>query len=119
MVENYALERDEIEKGVCADCQSHPTSDSVTVDHDSLALAWRTSAPFVSAPDFDIWRASRPPDATQTLGQTRPGRVAGHLQDTHPPRRCADLVAEATVRELCSPADETTRHELSGTTTAD
>ena len=35
MAENYALERDEIDRGFVLTCQSHPTSDSVTVDYDA------------------------------------------------------------------------------------
>lgn len=34
MRENYALEPDEIERGYVLTCQSHPTSDRVTVDYD-------------------------------------------------------------------------------------
>ncbi|WP_460773196.1 1,2-phenylacetyl-CoA epoxidase subunit PaaE [Microbacterium sp. GXF7504] len=34
MTENYALEPDEIERGYVLTCQSHPTSDRVTVDYD-------------------------------------------------------------------------------------
>ncbi|WP_125130561.1 1,2-phenylacetyl-CoA epoxidase subunit PaaE [Microbacterium sp. 10M-3C3] len=35
MTENYALEPDEIERGYVLTCQSHPTTDRVTVDYDS------------------------------------------------------------------------------------
>lgn len=35
MVENYALEPDELENGFVLTCQSHPTSDAVTVDYDA------------------------------------------------------------------------------------
>lgn len=35
MSENYALEPDEIAKGFVLTCQSHPTSDAVTVDCDA------------------------------------------------------------------------------------
>ena len=35
MSENYALEPDEIAKGFVLTCQSHPTSDAVTVDYDA------------------------------------------------------------------------------------
>ncbi|MGP3534328.1 1,2-phenylacetyl-CoA epoxidase subunit PaaE [Microbacterium sp. RD1] len=35
MTENYALEPDEIERGYVLTCQSHPTSDRVTVDYDN------------------------------------------------------------------------------------
>ncbi len=34
MVENYALEPDEVAKGYVLTCQAHPTSDAVTVDYD-------------------------------------------------------------------------------------
>ncbi len=34
MTENYALEPDEIERGYVLTCQSHPTSDVVSVDYD-------------------------------------------------------------------------------------
>ncbi|MDQ4213621.1 1,2-phenylacetyl-CoA epoxidase subunit PaaE [Microbacterium capsulatum] len=34
MTENYALEKDEIERGYVLTCQSHPTSDRVVVDYD-------------------------------------------------------------------------------------
>ncbi|GAA1646827.1 hypothetical protein GCM10009806_14730 [Microbacterium flavum] len=34
MTENYALEPDEIARGYVLTCQSHPTSDAVTVDYD-------------------------------------------------------------------------------------
>lgn len=34
MTENYALEPDELERGYVLTCQSHPTSDAVTVDYD-------------------------------------------------------------------------------------
>ncbi|WP_026555942.1 1,2-phenylacetyl-CoA epoxidase subunit PaaE [Arthrobacter sp. 35W] len=34
MEENYALEPDEVEKGYVLTCQSHPTSDAVSVDYD-------------------------------------------------------------------------------------
>lgn len=34
MTENYALEPDELERGYILTCQSHPTSDRVTVDYD-------------------------------------------------------------------------------------
>lgn len=34
MTENYALEPDELERGYVLTCQSHPTSDKVTVDYD-------------------------------------------------------------------------------------
>jgi len=34
MTENYALEPDELERGYVLTCQSHPTSDRVTVDYD-------------------------------------------------------------------------------------
>lgn len=34
MVENYALEPDELAKGYVLTCQAHPTSESVTVDYD-------------------------------------------------------------------------------------
>lgn len=35
MVENYALEKDEIDRGYVLTCQSHPTSDRVVVDYDA------------------------------------------------------------------------------------
>ncbi|MFJ6651167.1 1,2-phenylacetyl-CoA epoxidase subunit PaaE [Microbacterium sp. NPDC091313] len=35
MTENYALEPDEIERGYVLTCQSHPTTDRVTVDYDA------------------------------------------------------------------------------------
>ena len=35
MEENYALEPEELERGYILTCQSHPTSDAVTVDYDS------------------------------------------------------------------------------------
>ncbi|WP_415854459.1 1,2-phenylacetyl-CoA epoxidase subunit PaaE [Sinomonas sp. G460-2] len=35
MTENYALEPDEIERGYVLTCQSHPTSEAVTVDFDA------------------------------------------------------------------------------------
>ncbi|KAA9132339.1 phenylacetate-CoA oxygenase/reductase subunit PaaK [Microbacterium caowuchunii] len=35
MTENYALEPDELERGYVLTCQSHPTSDRVTVDYDN------------------------------------------------------------------------------------
>jgi ring-1,2-phenylacetyl-CoA epoxidase subunit PaaE len=35
MAENYALEPDEIAEGFVLTCQSHPTSDAVTVDYDA------------------------------------------------------------------------------------
>jgi ring-1,2-phenylacetyl-CoA epoxidase subunit PaaE len=35
MTENYALEPDEVERGYVLTCQSHPTSDAVTVDFDA------------------------------------------------------------------------------------
>lgn len=35
MTENYALEQDELERGYVLTCQSHPTSDRVTVDYDT------------------------------------------------------------------------------------
>lgn len=35
MHENYALEKDEIERGYVLTCQSHPTSDRVVVDYDA------------------------------------------------------------------------------------
>lgn len=34
MEENYALEQDELDKGYVLTCQSHPTSEKVTVDYD-------------------------------------------------------------------------------------
>ncbi|MGN8027609.1 1,2-phenylacetyl-CoA epoxidase subunit PaaE [Microbacterium sp. 22242] len=34
MTENYALEKDELERGYVLTCQSHPTSDRVVVDYD-------------------------------------------------------------------------------------
>lgn len=34
MTENYALEPDELDRGYILTCQSHPTSDAVTVDYD-------------------------------------------------------------------------------------
>ena len=34
MDENYALEQDELDKGYVLTCQSHPTSEEVTVDFD-------------------------------------------------------------------------------------
>jgi ring-1,2-phenylacetyl-CoA epoxidase subunit PaaE len=34
MDENYALEQDELDKGYVLTCQSHPTSEAVTVDFD-------------------------------------------------------------------------------------
>ena len=34
MTENYALEPEELESGYVLTCQSHPTSDRVTVDYD-------------------------------------------------------------------------------------
>ncbi len=35
MAENYALEKDEVERGYVLTCQSHPTSDRVVVDYDA------------------------------------------------------------------------------------
>ena len=35
MHENYALEKDEVERGYVLTCQSHPTSDRVVVDYDA------------------------------------------------------------------------------------
>lgn len=35
MTENYALEPDELERGYVLTCQSHPTTDRVTVDYDA------------------------------------------------------------------------------------
>ncbi|MEE1621270.1 1,2-phenylacetyl-CoA epoxidase subunit PaaE [Zafaria sp. J156] len=35
MMENYALEPDEVERGYVLTCQSHPTSDAVSVDFDA------------------------------------------------------------------------------------
>jgi len=35
MTDNYALEPDELERGYVLTCQSHPTTDRVTVDYDS------------------------------------------------------------------------------------
>jgi ring-1,2-phenylacetyl-CoA epoxidase subunit PaaE len=34
MTENYALEPEELDAGYVLTCQSHPTSDAVTVDYD-------------------------------------------------------------------------------------
>ena len=35
MAENYALEKDEVEKGYVLTCQTRPTSDSITLDFDA------------------------------------------------------------------------------------
>ena len=35
MDENYALEKDEVEKGYVLTCQTRPTSDSITLDFDA------------------------------------------------------------------------------------
>jgi ring-1,2-phenylacetyl-CoA epoxidase subunit PaaE len=35
MDENYALEPEELERGYVLTCQSHPTSEAVTVNYDS------------------------------------------------------------------------------------
>jgi ring-1,2-phenylacetyl-CoA epoxidase subunit PaaE len=35
MAENYALEPEELEKGFVLTCQSHPTSERVSVDYDA------------------------------------------------------------------------------------
>lgn len=35
MDRNYALEPDEVERGIVLACQAHPVSDAVTLDYDA------------------------------------------------------------------------------------